>query len=179
MTRLPMFGRAGVIAQLLALALLVMLTACGPDPHEKVAVSITGINYTYESVEEFYVNGAWAGNLPAYGGGGKTVCCVMLPRTWTAGLQAEVTRTIGHFTRPYAEFKDRPVSEWRACCWTERTLTQTVPVQKYDRPAKVQVFFLPDDKVEIWVFDATPPNPNHPSGRPYPVDPHPREAEEK
>ncbi|MEF7614213.1 DUF3304 domain-containing protein [Aquincola sp. MAHUQ-54] len=163
-----------------ALAAAVLLCACRPappDPDALIGVSITGINYTDEGVQDFFVDGAWGANLPTYGGGGGTTCCVMLPRTWRPGLTVTVKWTIGHYTRPYKLRKHIPVMEQRACCWSERSLEKTVPVQQYAKPAKLQVFFLPDDELEIWVFDATPPNPDHPSGRPYPLDPRPPEEE--
>ncbi|MDC8787297.1 DUF3304 domain-containing protein [Roseateles koreensis] len=170
-----------LILLLWAVALSLGLTACkakDDSANESLGVSITGINYTAEGVQSFYVNGAWAGNLPSYGGGGKTAGGIFLPRRWTPDLKVTVDWTIGHYTKPYQERKNLNASETRACCWAERTLKLTVPVQKYDEPARLQVFFLPDDKLEVWVYDSSTIDPNHPSHRPYPKDPRPHDPEE-
>ncbi|MDC8787281.1 DUF3304 domain-containing protein [Roseateles koreensis] len=172
-----------LILLLWAVALSLGLTACkakDDSANESLGVSITGINYTAEGVQSFYVNGAWAGNLPPYGGGGKTAGGIFLPRRWTPDLKVTVDWTVGHFTKPYKEYKALPINQILACCWAERTLKLTVPVQKYDEPARLQVFFLPDDKLEVWVTDLGVQHPDHPSGRPNPKDPRPHDpAEDK
>ncbi|WP_332289178.1 DUF3304 domain-containing protein [Aquincola agrisoli] len=161
-----------------ATALLSLLCACRPappDPDALIGVSITGINYTGEGVQDFFVDGAWGANLPTYGGGGKTSCCVMLPRTWRPGLAVTVKWTIGHYTRPWSYRKHLSIEEEGRCCWTQRSLEKTVPVKKYDRLEDIQIFFLPDDQIEAWVYRSLPVDSEHPSGRPYPRDPNPPE----
>ena len=89
----------------------------------------------------------------------------------------KVKWTIGHFTVPYEQRKHLSFDEEYKCCWTQRTLEKTVLVQRYDKPSYAQVFFLPNDELEVWVYDAGPQNPDHPSRRGYPVDPRkPRSA---
>jgi len=132
---------------------------------------VSGYNFTSEGVQVFYVNGQWGSNLAPYVGGG-VVCCVRLPMKWTPDLKVKVDWTIGHYTRPWEQRKDMSIEQERACCWTQRTLSKVVPIQPYGAEGGgLQVFFLPDDELEIWVFDAGPQNPQHPSGRGYPRRP--------
>jgi hypothetical protein len=159
--------------------LLAVLVGCVPsdppedtsDPKGSTAVSMRGYNYTAEGVQVFYVNDARVSNLPPNGGGGKDSCCAMLPDQWHEGLAVRVDWTIGHYTVPWAQRERMTVAEERQCCWSERTLQQIVPVQRYDSPSTLQVFFLPDDKLEVWVTKYDLGHPEHPSGRSYPVKP--------
>ncbi|MDB5892956.1 MAG: hypothetical protein JWQ88_487 [Rhodoferax sp.] len=162
---------------------LVCLVACrpaeGPAAQETLeethargssAVSMRGYNYTEEGVQEFYVNGARVSNLPPHGGGGADACCAMLPNVWKEGMTVNLDWTIGHYTVPWTQRKDLSVEEERRCCWSERTLQQTVSIRRYDKPSTLQVFFLLGDKLEVWVSPYDLGHPDHPSGRKYPVD---------
>jgi hypothetical protein len=142
------------------------------SPTKSTPVSMRGYNYTAEGVQEFYVDGDRVSNLPPYGGGGKDSCCAKLSDKWHAGMTVRVDWTIGHYTVPYERRKQFTFDE-QGRFWSERTLHLDVPVQPYDEPETLQVFFLPDDKLEVWAYPAGPQNPEHPSKRGYPVDPHP------
>ena len=142
-----------------------------------IGVSLRGYNFTYEGVQSFWVDGSYGANLPPYGGGGGQTCCVRLPFAWHEGQTMTVKWTIGHYTLPWEQRKHMSIDEEHRCCWSERTLEKTVPVQRYDEPSVVQVFFLPNDELEIWVSDYDLGHPDHPSGRRYPVDPRPKPAE--
>jgi hypothetical protein len=158
-----------------ALFMGLALTGCNP-PAPRVApamaVGITGYNFTNEGVQEFYVNGNYASNLPPYGGGGGVSCCVSLPGQWTPGLTVKVDWTMGHWTTLYETRKHLTIAEQIKCCSIERTLSKTVPVERYgEEGGNVQVFFLPNDEIKVWVYDAGPQNPNHPSHMGYPKNP--------
>jgi hypothetical protein len=168
----------------LAIALLVCLSACKPaqkptaqetlqqmNASGSSAVSMVGYNYTDEGVQEFYVNDSRVSNLPPHGGGGADSCCALLPNKWHEGMTVKVDWTIGHYTVPWEQRKNMSVEDERKCCWSARTLQQTVPVQRYEESSTLQVFFLPDDKLEVWVSDYDLGHPDHPSGRKYPVNP--------
>ena len=172
-----------LLVLLMLLMLVLCLSACKPAPPALDAtkealkgsvggtVSIRGYNFTAEGVQDFYVDGAWGAELPPYGGGGGTTCCVMLPR-WHEGLSVTVDWTIGRYTVPYDQRKHLSFDE-QGRYWSARTLRQTVPVQRYDRADTLQVFFLPGDKLEVWVSTYDLGHPDHPSRRAYPVNPNP------
>ncbi len=44
-------------------------------------------------------------------------------------------------------------------------------MQRYDSPNTLQVFFLPDDKLEVWISKYDLGHPDHPSRRGYPINP--------
>jgi hypothetical protein len=169
-----------ILAMLMALLLVGALSACKPaaqappGPPPPMNVGITGYNFTNEGVQEYYVDGSRGSNLPPLGGGGKTSCCVSLPDRWTPHLKVTVDWTIGHYTEPWEKRKHMTVAEESDCCWTQRTLSKTVRVERYgEKGGRLQVFFLPNDEVQVWVYDAGPQNPEHPSGRGYPRNPNP------
>ncbi|MET3495612.1 DUF3304 domain-containing protein [Variovorax boronicumulans] len=164
-----------------ALVLLALISACKPaEPAEPASstAGITGYNFTSEGVQAFYVNGQWGSNLPPYGGGGGTTCCVNLPKHWRPGLVAKIDWTIGHYTLPSSQRESMTSEQIRACCWSQRTLSRTVPVERYgSEGGELQVFFLPDDEVKVWVYDAGPQHPDHPSAMGYPKNPDPQEQQ--
>jgi len=165
----------------LALTCLLLVGASGcepnpPKPPEPSIMGITGYNYTDEGVQEYYVNGKRGSNLPAYGGGGSVSCCVSLPALWSPDLRVTVDWTIGHWTTAYETRKHLTVQQQIDCCFTERTLRKTVPIERYGKEGgDVQVFFLPNDELQAWVYDAGPQNPGHPSHRGYPRKPDARD----
>ena len=159
---------------LLGFAFLALQACNKVDDAEKkpegTPVSISGYNYTIEGIQEFYVNGAWGGNLGIGDGGGSIVCCVMLPDKWTPGLSATVAwrrsdcqgNGPGNARCPFGTQGEG---------WHEKTLKTIVPIEPYDRPNAVQVIFLPNDEVKIYSFRAGVLNPDHPSklGPPRPL----------
>jgi hypothetical protein len=161
---------------LLFLLPALLLAGCKPEALKKaepVTVAITGYNFTAEGIQEYFVNAMYGSNLPPYGGGGATSCCVNLPAKWTPRLNVEVHWTIGHYTEPWEKRKHMTVAEETRCCWTERTFSKTVPIESYeaDKMGSLQVFFLPDDQIKVWVYPAGPQNPGHPSRMGYPEPP--------
>lgn len=98
-----------ILAMLMALLLIGALSACKPaaqappGPPPPMNVGITGYNFTNEGVQEYYVDGSRGSNLPAYGGGGKTSCCVSLPDRWTPEVMVKVDWVTGHWTLPIEE----------------------------------------------------------------------------
>ena len=159
-----------------SLIFIMCVSACKPAEPESYAVSITGYNFTSEGVEDFYVDDQWGSNLPSYGGGGKTSCCVVLPKIWRLGLVVKIDWKIGHYNLPWSKLDLIPFDERSACCWVARTLSKTVPVEPYGPDGgRFQVFFLPNDEVKVWVSNYNLGHENHPSGMKYPKDPDSKE----
>ncbi|WP_185546193.1 DUF3304 domain-containing protein [Variovorax sp. KBW07] len=137
-----------------------------------MTLGITGYNYTNEGVQEYYVNDKRGSNLPAYGGGGSVSCCVSLPVQWSRELSVEVSWITGHWTVPIEKIQAMSIKEAIECCLDRRALTKTVPIEPYAKDGgRLQVFFLPNDELQVWLYDAGPQNPGHPSHRGYPEKP--------
>ncbi|MET3493653.1 DUF3304 domain-containing protein [Variovorax boronicumulans] len=159
---------------LAALAILTAgmgLAACKPVTAKPLTVGITGYTFTSEGIQEYYVNGVRGSNLPPYGGGGSTSCCVPLPAKWTPDLTVKVDWITGHWTVPMEQIMAMDISDAIKCCLARRTLSKVVPVERYEVAALVQVFFLPEDEIKVWVYDPGPQNPSHPSRMGYPKKP--------
>ena len=161
--------RGLIVLAMLAAAL--GLAACSPTTAKPVTVGITGYTFTSEGIQEYYVNGVRGSNLPPYGGGGSTSCCVSLPAKWTPDLTVKVEWITGHWTVPMDQIQAMDISEAIKCCLARRTLSKVVPVERYEEGALVQVFFLPNDEIKVWVHDPGPQNPSHPSHMGYPKKP--------
>ena len=147
------------------------LAACDPNAAKPVTVGITGYTFTSEGIQEYYVNGMRGSNLPPYGGGGSTSCCVSLPAKWSPDLTVKVEWITGHWTAPMDQIQAMDISEAIKCCLARRTLTKVVPVERYEEGGLVQVFFLPNDEIKVWVYDPGPQNPSHRSDMGYPKKP--------
>ena len=159
------------LLQSLCLCGLLLLGACEAKPpkEETYPASMAGANYTREGIQEFYVDGAWGGVIGSYSGGGVGgVCCVTLPMKWRPGLDAEVEWRIGHFQKDgrfmTAEEKAAmPIDELIEKYWTVRHLKRRVPIEPYKpEGGSMQVIFLPNDEVKIYVSNWAPYSPNHP-----------------
>ena len=164
------------VQYIFALVLLMGISACKPAEPESYTVGITGYNFTAEGVQDFYVDDQWGSNIPPYGGGGKTSCCVVLPKIWRPGLVVKIDWKMGDWTVPWSKLEPLTIEERSACCWVTRTLSKIVPVEPYGPDGgRFQVFFLPNDEVKVWVSTYDLGHENHPSGMKYPHDPDSKE----
>jgi hypothetical protein len=175
-SRGPMLARWLQLAG--ALVLLALASACKPAEKAEpasYASGITGYNFTSEGVQAFYVNGQWGSNLPPYGGGGGTTCCINLPKHWRPGLVVKIDWTMGRWTTPHESRKHLSPEAQIACCSAERKLSTTVPIERYGTEGgALQVFFLPNDEINVWVSDYDLGHEQHPSGMAYPKNPEPQ-----
>ena len=159
----------------IATALLaIMVQGCSkaePPKQEGTASSIAGYNYTTEGIQEFFVNEAWSGGLGIGEGGGSIVCCVMLPDKWKEGLSATVSWRRSD-CGGVDENGDSKCAKMEIGTWPKKTLKKEVPIELYSQPSRVQVMFLPNDEVKIYVSSLGPQHPDHPSklGRARPLD---------
>ncbi len=141
------------------------LSACSTEgglPPDKATAQISGYNHTEDYIHEFYVDGAWGGNVFAYSGGGKFVCCIVYPRQWREGLTAKV-RWSNSSSDPKATGAD---AEGR---WHELV----APIERYREPGTtLNVHFLPDGQVRLIVFSGSDLAPGYPGPRlpPKPKD---------
>jgi Protein of unknown function (DUF3304) len=139
------------------------LSACSggsPLPTDKASANISGYNHTEDYIHEFYVDGAWGGNVFAYGGGGSFVCCIAYPRQWREGLTAKVRWTTSS-SDPEAT-GDAIKGKWHEV---------VVPIERYTMPGTtLNVHFLPGGLVRLIVTSGSSDQPGYP-GPPSPIKP--------
>ena len=150
---------------LVALLAVTALSACSKDggiPDDKTTAQLSGYNHTGNYIHQFYVDGAWGGNVFAYSGGGGFVCCIGYPLTWREGLTAKVRWTTSS-SDPNATGS---ASEGQ---WHEAT----VPIERYNVPGTtLNVHFLEGSKVRLIITNGSDDAPGYPGPRlpPKPKD---------
>lgn len=112
-------------------------------------ISISGLNYTDQTVGAFTVNGHGGGGLMPNSGGGGFVCCITVPRRWRPGYKVTVGWTKDHNS---------------SAPWNERIVA--VPEYKESEIDFMAVHFYPDGDVRILVTKIDVGHPNYPYPRP-------------
>jgi hypothetical protein len=141
------------------------LTACSKDKGlapDKATAQLSGYNHTAEYIHEFYVDGAWGGNVFAYSGGGSFVCCLVYPRQWREGLSAKVR---------WSTTSSDPKAAGTAA--ESRWHELVVPIEPFKEPGTtLNVHFLEGGKVRLIVFSGSDLAPGYPGPRlpPKPKD---------
>ncbi len=166
------------LSLLWALCGMCMLTACSKEPlkNEASSSSISGYNYTSEGIQEFFVTGAWGSGI-SIGGGGAMVCCVNLPDKWTPDLKVTVEWERSDCGPEGPRGSRCPVPPdleitGKLPPWAHKKLKKNVPIEPYEKSDTVQVFFLPNDEVKVYVYPDDPHAVGHPAklGPPHPLD---------
>lgn len=138
------------LLQSVGVALLIMtLVSCdGEEPDKGPAIaSISGYNHNEDYIHRFFINETWGGNVFAYSGGGKFVCCINYPREWRRDLNATVRwSTSASKPNPYT-----------GTTWHE----QVVPIERYDQLGDLNVHFLPGNKVRLIISQGSPGFPGY------------------
>ncbi|OWY37127.1 hypothetical protein CEK28_18355 [Xenophilus sp. AP218F] len=139
----------------LLLALPLLLAACGD---ENTAVSYLAVNHTAQSIVSITINDRGGIlNVDAMGGGGKDVCCVVVPRTWRPGLTVKIGwENDGDWLR---DKNGEPVLRdgkkvYVPVPWKFRT----VPIPEYTAKQRqhFDIHFLPGDQVMVKLSDIFP-----------------------
>lgn len=138
-----------LLQSLIPAALMVStLGACSKDnglAPDKATAQISGYNHTEDYIHQFFVDGAWGGNVFAYSGGGSFVCCLIYPRQWRPGLTAKVR---------WSTASSDPKATGTAA--EEKWHETVVPIEAYKEPGTtLNVHFLPDHKVRLIVFSGS------------------------
>ena len=113
------------------------------------AVGLTGVHHLGDkfNVADFYVDGYNGSNVGREGGGGRTVCCVLLPRTWRPGLSVEVRWDINDWTNENrAEIE---AGNYRSVAGAGMAYIARVPVERYEKAAHVWVHFYAGGKARV------------------------------
>ena len=106
-----------------------------------VIASVNPYNFTNVAVVDLFVDEQWGGAVHAHSGGGKSVCCVLIPEKWRKDLIVHV------------KWQKNEDPKW---------YTATAKVPAYTEPAGLQVLFLPNDEIKVYVNDYWPCSAEHP-----------------
>ncbi|WP_236261549.1 DUF3304 domain-containing protein [Pseudogulbenkiania ferrooxidans] len=146
---------------------LPFLAGCKEDT---TALSYLAVNHTDKSVLSITINGQGGIlNASAMGGGGKEVCCVVVPSKWRPGLTATIGwENDGDWLR---DKNGQPViRDGKKVYVPAPWKTRTVPIPQYTENdmGHFDIHFLPNDQVMVKVSYLYP---HHPDYRPaYPQE---------
>lgn len=104
--------------------------------------TIEPYNFTDIGVGDFYVNGTWGGNSDPHTGGGSSVCCALIPEKWRPGLVVNI--------------------KWIRSDLSPRQYSFQAEVPPYTESGALQVLFMENDTVKVYVNDYWPCTPMHP-----------------
>ena len=103
--------------------------------------SIEPYNFTSIGIVDLYVNDTWGGSVYGNSGGGGSVCCVLIPEKWRPGLVANI------------KWQKTEDPKWYSA---------VAEIPEYNRSAPLQVLFLANNQVRVYVMDYWPCTPMHP-----------------
>lgn len=126
-----------------------------------IPVDITGVQHMGANfnVPEFYVDGAWGSNVGREGGGGSSVCCVVLPRKWREGITVEIRWSVTDWGKE--NVKETDIGNYSSLI-TEGTYKAKVPLEKFSAPGDLYVHFFRNGKVRVLSSQTYPENSAHP-----------------
>lgn len=122
------------------LALAFFLTGCINT--EPISVQLVGYNHTDDYIGAFYVDGTWGGNVFEHSGGGSFACCIGVPRKWTSDLKVRI--------------------DWVDKNSKEHTISLPVPNYNSENVGQINVHFLKNGKIKVFVTGAGLRHPTYP-----------------
>ncbi|MDQ2823423.1 MAG: DUF3304 domain-containing protein [Pseudomonadota bacterium] len=116
-----------------------------------VAVALSGMHHLGPefSIAPFFLDGANGFNVGSGGGGGRSVCCVLLPKKWRPGLSVDLRWAVKH--RNYTESASGDKENVIFDCFKAQ-----VPVEQYSEPGRVMVHFFAGGKARVTAGWPTP-----------------------
>jgi hypothetical protein len=108
-------------------------------------VGVQHLGHDYH-ISEFYVNKYGGTNVGREGGGGGSVCCVMIPVQWRPGLTVDVRWEVMDWS--HENRKEIEVGNFESVT-TNGIYMAKVPVEKYERSGDVYVHFFPKGRVRV------------------------------
>jgi hypothetical protein len=120
------------------------------NPGNKCRSSVIFAYNTINSIREYRVSGTWGSDV-GFGDEGGSLRTIELPERWTPDLAVTVEwrRTEQGCDDPR---NDRYIKNLKA----------TVPIEPYGQHDTLQVMFLPNDEVKVYVMPYAPSHPDHP-----------------
>lgn len=150
------FRRSGGIdgmRWLVACALVVAVTGCASafaDNQPETAGAMVGIvNHTDRYIYSASVDGAGGGGMPAYGAGGSSICCAVIPAVWYPGMKVIVRWNMPIGRKDVVKEKE-------------------VEVERYEKPGSIYIHVFENDQIRVVVTDHPGYSPVHPIPAPVP-----------
>ena len=125
-------------------------------------VDLTGVHHLGDkfNIAEFYVDGYWGSNVGREGGGGRSTCCVLLPKKWRPGLAVEVRWSVNDWTNENrAEIE---AGNYKSVAGAGMDYIAIVPVERYEVAEHVWVHFFAGGKVRVVSSMPGSGGPKHP-----------------
>jgi hypothetical protein len=124
-------------------------------------VLLTGVQHIGPdfNISDFYVDGYNGSNVGREGGGGRDVCCVLLPKVWRPGLSVELRWAVGDWSKEIRAETD--LGNYKRIT-SEGVYKAQVPVERYETPAHVYVHFYAGGKARVVSSEVGTGNRHHP-----------------
>lgn len=148
----------------LVMAIAIIAPCIAAHKHSKVdehaPAFLSGVHHLGREyrIHIFYVNKSIGDSVGEDGSGDGRVCCVMLPKIWTPGLEADLRWEVYHIIRT----GDPAVPERAEI---EGIYHAQVPVEAYVKPSIFWVHFFPKGRVRIVVSEDDSDAEQHPIRR--------------
>jgi hypothetical protein len=112
------------------------------------AVNLIGVQHIGPNfnIPTFYVDGNANGNVGRGGGGGRGMCCYMLPDKWRPDLSVDVRWEVADWSKELPAELD--AGNYRSLS-VEGLYRARVPIEKYDKPEDIYVVFFPEGRVRV------------------------------
>ncbi len=113
-----------------------------------VGAGLSGVHHLGSAfkIDEFNVDGTDGGNVGWEGGGGRSTCCVDLPKKWTPGLTVVVRWAISDWSK--VNRAETAAGNYDSVS-SAGMFRANVPVEKYDEPDQLYVHFFPDGRARV------------------------------
>lgn len=129
---------------------LLFLVSCVLSACNKTVVpaSILAFNHTQDRhLHILMINGALGPNADPQASGGKSACCVSLPRVWHPGLTAKVQWTYDRLLETDPLLPPQ---------------SQDIEIPRYDHPGNVHIHLYDNHKIKIAISNCEPGHPFYP-----------------
>lgn len=141
------------------------LIGCGgitsrENANEFIGVTVTGIHHIGPNfnIADFYVDGYSGSNVGREGGGGRYVCCVMLPSKWRPGLSADVRWSVADWSKEV--MVETNIGNYRSVAF--KRYKAIVPVERYTSAERMYVHFFSNGRIRIVSSNFGPRGSQHP-----------------
>jgi hypothetical protein len=147
------FVKNKLVMRLIFVSLVAVLnSACSNIMHgssvESLGVTLTGVHHMGRdyTVDQFYVDSSFGGNVGRGGGGGSYACCMMLPEKWREDLTVVVKWSVSNWMN--ANSAETAIGNFSSVKDVGNYIA-TVPIEKYENAGNLYAHFFPNGKVRV------------------------------